>query len=138
MASPEECRRQFPDDPRIGDEVRLLRRIPPWHFVRDDNDGRFRPSSAAFEDDRDGDPMSVYRRDVIEDEGGEPGRVLANHEGFGLVSISAGPVRSRDQTVHADPVPEEPSHAKVCGPKPRSTRRWFVRHTEWVVAPPYA
>ena len=82
--------------------------------------------------------MSVYRRDAIEDEGGEPGRVLANHEGFGLVSISAGLVRSRDQTVHADPVPEESSHAKVCGPKPRSTRRWFVRHTEWVVAPPHA
>ena len=80
--------------------------------------------------------MSVYRRDVIEEEGGEPGRVLANHEGFGLVVISAGQVRSRDQTVHADPLPEESSHAKVCGPKPRSTRRWFARQAEWVVAPP--
>ena len=50
--------------------------------------------------------MSVYRRDVIEEEGGEPGRVLASHEGFELVAISAGQVRSRDQTVHADPLPE--------------------------------
>ncbi len=80
--------------------------------------------------------MSVYRQDVIE--GGEPGRVLANHESFGLASISAGHVRSRDQTVHADPVPEEPSHATVCGPKPKSTRKWFARQSEWVVAPPRA
>ena len=79
--------------------------------------------------------MSVYRRDVFDEEGGEPGRVLANHEGFGLVAISAGQVRCRDQTVHADPVPEESSHAKVCGPKPRSTPRWFARQVEWVVAP---
>ena len=80
--------------------------------------------------------MSVYRHDVIEGGGGEPARVLGNHEGFGLVSIPAGQMRSRDQTVHPDPVPEEPSHAKVCGPKPKSTRRWFARQAEWVVAPP--
>ena len=80
--------------------------------------------------------MSVYRQDVLDEEGAEPRRVLANHEGYGLVVVSAGHVRSRDQTVHADPVPEEPSHAKVCGPKPKSTRRWFARQADWVVAPP--
>lgn len=80
--------------------------------------------------------MSVYRQDVIEEEGDEPGRVLADHEGFGLVAIPVGQVRSRDQTVHPDPDPEEPSHAKVCGPKPKSTRRWFARQAEWVVEPP--
>ncbi len=79
--------------------------------------------------------MSVYRQDVIERDGGEPGRVLANHRGFGLVSILASQVRSKNQTVHSDPVPEESSHAKVCGPKPRSTRRWLVRRAEWVFAP---
>ena len=82
--------------------------------------------------------MSVYRQDVIEDEGGEPGRVLANHDGFGLVSLPAGQARSRDQTVHADPVPEESSHATVCGPKTKSTRKWFARRAEWIVAPPQA
>ena len=136
MTSPEDCRRQFPDDPQIADGVRLLRRIPPWHFVRDDNAGCVRPSSAAFVDDQDGDPMSVYRQDVIEDEGGVPGRVLANHPGFGLVSLSAGQVRSRDQTVHADPVPEESSHGIVCGPKSKSTRKWFAHQAQWAVAPP--
>ena len=82
--------------------------------------------------------MSVYRQNVIEDEGGQPSRVLENHESFALVSISAGQARSRAQTVHPDPLPEEPSHAVVCGPKPRSTRKWFVRHAEWVVEPPIA
>ena len=80
--------------------------------------------------------MSVYRQDVVQDEGAEPNRVLANHPGFGLVSILTGQVRSRNQTVHADPVSEESSHAKVCGPKPKSTRKWFARQAEWLVAPP--
>lgn len=135
MTAPEECGRSFPDDPRVADHVRLLRRVPPWHFVPDDNLGGLRPSSAAFEDDRDGDPMSVYRRDVIELEGGEPSRVLANHPNFGLVSISAGHVRSTRQTVHPDPVPDESSHAVVCGPKTRRTRKSYARQAEWVVGP---
>ena len=79
--------------------------------------------------------MSVYRQDVIEAEGGVPNRVLANHPDFGLVSISAGQVRSKDQTVRADPVPEESSHTTVCGPKSKSTRRWFARQAQWVVEP---
>ena len=82
--------------------------------------------------------MSVYRQNVIEDEGGQPNRVLENHEDYTLVSISAGHVRSRDQTVHPDPLPEESSHALICGPKPKSTRKWFARHAEWVIEPPTA
>ena len=61
-------------------------------FVRDDNAGCLRPSSAAFKDDRDGDPMSVCRQDVIESEGSVPDRVLAGDPGSGLVSVSAGQV----------------------------------------------
>ncbi len=80
--------------------------------------------------------MSVYRQNVIEQDGGEPSRVLENHQDFALVSIAAGQVRSKAQTVHPVPVPEEPSHTVVCGPKPKSTRKWFARHAEWVVEPP--
>ena len=107
MTSLGECRKQFPDDPEIADEVRLLRRIPPWHFVPDGNDGSYRPSSAAFEDDDDGDPMSVYRADVIEAESGQLSRVMIHHKEFGLVSIAAGSVRQKNQTVHPDCLPEE-------------------------------
>lgn len=114
----------------------LLRRIPRWHVLYDNNRGRVRPSSAAFEDDRDGSPMSVYRRDVIEGEGDEPARVMVGHEGYGLASVAAGHVRSRGQTVCSDPLPDESSHAVVCGPKPRSTRRSFASNAEWVMEPP--
>ncbi len=80
--------------------------------------------------------MSVYRRDVIESEGGDVRRVMKGHKGYALVSLTAGQVRSRGQTVCSDPLPEESSHAVVCGPKTDSTRRWFARNALWVVAPP--
>lgn len=136
MTSPAECRERFPDELAIRDEVRLLRRIPPWHFVHDENEGRYRPSSAAFNDGRDGDPMSVYRADVIQAESDRPERVMVGHGGFGLVSILAGAVRRRNQTVHPDPLPDESAHANVCGPKTRATRGHFVRCSEWIVEPP--
>ena len=104
MVSPEECRERFADDPTIFDTVELLRRIPPWHFVWDENEGLHRPSSSAFEHDRDGDPMSVYRSDVIEEEGDDPKRVMKGHSRFGLVSLASGFVRKKRQTVNPDPL----------------------------------
>ncbi len=136
MTTPEECRERFPDDPEIADEVPLFRRIPPWHFVCDENDGSYRPSSAAFEDDDDGDPMSVYRADVLKSEGGRPERVMIGHPGFGLVAVTAGTMRHKEQTVHPDPLPEESSHTLVCGPKTRATRRFFARQSVWIIPPP--
>ena len=136
MPSPEECQTRFPDDPGCADEVRLLRRIPKWHVCYDKNSGCIRPSSAAFEDDQDGSPMSVYRQDVIDGEGDEPARVLVGHEGYGLVSITAGQVRAKDQTVCSDPLPDESAHVLVCGSKTRSIRRWLAKRAEWVVESP--
>ena len=66
-------------------------------------------------DDADGDPMSVYRADVIEAEGGEPGQVMAGHAGFGLVAITAGTMRQKEQTVHPDPLPKDTAHTLICG-----------------------
>ena len=106
------------------------------HFHLDENLGRLRPSSAAFEDDEDGEPMSVYRQDVIESEGGGPQRVMIGHEGYALAALTAGQVRSKHQTVFPAPLPEESSHAKVCGPKTTATRRWFSRQASWVIPPP--
>jgi len=114
----------------------LLRRIPPRHFHFDENLGRVRPSSAAFEDDEDGDPMSVYREDVIHSEGGEASRVLVGYGGFAVASLTAGQFRSRTQTVFSDPLPEESAHCEICGPKPKATRRWFAQQALWAIAPP--
>jgi len=136
LSTPEDCARKFPNDPTVGDATELLRRIPDRHFFFDLKLGRVRPSSAAFEDDEDGDPMSVYRRDVIESEGVGLQRVMAGHLGFGLASLTAGQVRSKLQTVFPDPLPEESSHAKVCGQKTNAVRRWFASQAAWVIPPP--
>ncbi len=80
--------------------------------------------------------MSVYRTDVIASEGDRPDRVMAGHTGFGLVSITAERCRQKQQTVHADPLPDETAHALVCGPKTRSRRRCFAKHSQWVIVPP--
>ncbi len=80
--------------------------------------------------------MSVYREDIIVAEGGRPDRVMAGHPGFGLVSTTAKRFRQKQQTVHPDPLPDETAHALVCGPKTRSRRRWFAKHSNWVIIPP--
>lgn len=134
------CLEHFPDDPSIADETDLLRRIPHWHFVSDQNAGTIRPSSAAFEDDYDEDPMSVYLATVLQAEGREPSSVLAGHPNFALASITAGLARSKNQTVHPEPLPEETSHAVVCGDKragnKKSAKKLFAANAKWVVAPP--
>jgi hypothetical protein len=136
LSDSEDCGKNFPDDPTIVHREALLRRVPPKHFYLDENLGRWRPSSAAFEDDDDGDPMSVYRQDIIEAEGGPIRRVMHGHEGYALASLTAGQVRSKDQTVHPDPLPDESSHTQVCGAKQKRTCRWFAMQSEWVISPP--
>src|SRR5271154_3084573 len=133
------CREHFPDDPSVEDEAELLRRIPPYHFFRDDNLGSVRPSSAAFEDDSDDDPMSVYLATVLAAAHREANSVLAGHVGYALASITAGTAREKDQTVHPDPLPEEVSHAVVCGDKRsgkrNSAKKKFAMSAKWVVSP---
>jgi len=135
LSTREECASNFPNDPGVTDEVALLRRIPPWHFYYDKKLGRTRPRSAAFEDDDDGDPMSVYRRNIIDSEGGDVARVMTGHTGFALASLNAGQYRYKEQTVYPDPLHEESSHTKICGPKPESVRRWFATQSKWVIPP---
>jgi hypothetical protein len=136
LGIPEDCARNFPDDPAVSDTSELLRRIPSWHFFYDQNLGRVRPSSAAFEDDPDGDPMSVYQRQIIESEGGSAARVMAGHEGYALASLTAGQLRSKDQTVHPDPLPAESSHTKICGRKSKPVCRRLAAEAVWVIPPP--
>ena len=115
--------------------MELLRRIPPYHLYEDKERGSLRPSSAAFEDDDDGDPMSVYRRDILQKESGGIQRVMIGHPNYALASLTAGHVRCKDQTVHPDPLPEESAHTQICGLKPKSTCRWFAKQAKWALAP---
>jgi hypothetical protein len=131
------CSENFPNDPSIADGASLFRRIPPWHRFFDENENRWRPSSAAFEDDGDGDPMSVYLSTVLIRENREPSVVLVGHEGYSLASITAGLARANSQTVHPDPLPEESSHSVVCGDKGKdkksAPKRQFAKAAAWVV-----
>lgn len=134
------CSENFPDDPSIQNDTDLLRRIPPKHFFFDENEQRWRPSSAAFEDDDDGDPMSVCLSSVLLVEKRQASGVLAGHEGYALAAISAGLARVHGQTVHPKPLPEETSHAAVCGDKGKSKKsapkKQFALQATWVVRPP--
>lgn len=120
------------DDPSIPDDEELWRRIPPHHFFFDDADGRLRPASAAFDNDPDGSPMSVFLAS------GTPGpdAALAGHDGHALAAITAGLARANGQGVVRAPLPGLPSHAHVEGPKPKSIQRRLARAARWVVPPP--
>lgn len=131
----QECGTRFPNDPAIPDNEVLCRRVPPWHFFLDENLGRVRPSSAAFEDDDDGDPMSVYLFGVVQAEQRSAESLLNGHAGYALSGLTAGLAREHRQTVHPDGRGDS-AHAVVCGPKTDRTRRNFARSSHWVVPPP--
>lgn len=124
------------DDTSIVDGEWLLRRIPPYHFVFDDNLGRVRPSTAAFDNDQDGSPMSVALESGVIADGRLPADVLRGHPGFALARITAGLARSKQQGIVRDPLENESAHALVFGKKTGSTKKAFANECEWVVHPP--
>lgn len=125
----------YRDDPAIPDEAQLFRRIPPWHFIRDENVGKTRPSSAAFEDHPNGSPMSVILADTLAETGRIPETILAGHEGFALVTFSVELARECGQGVARDPLPDEPAHAVVFGKKTQGVKKKLARGASWVVKP---
>jgi len=127
----------YRDDPTISNEAELLRRIPRWHIVSDDNTNERRPSSAAFDNDKDG-PMSVTLADELKRGGRSLESALAGHTGFALASITAGLVRECQQGIVRDPTPDEPAHALVFGKKTGSVRKKLSRSARWVIPPPAA
>ena len=133
------CAEHYPDDPNIAGDTNLLRRIPPTQIVYDDNLNQRRPSSQAFRDDQDGDPMSVYLSSVLAAEDRPASAVLEGHDGFAVAAVTAELARSLSQTVHPDPIPEESSHAVVCGDKDAKSRKvakTFAKAAIWIVNPP--
>jgi hypothetical protein len=128
--------REFTDDASLRDEINLWRRIPPWHVIFDENLQRWRPSSAAFDNDADGEPMSVVIAEEALAQGRSPAALVVGHEGYGLASVTVGLVRACGQGVTRDPMPDEPAHALVFGPKPKSVQRRLAKGAVWVIPPP--
>ncbi len=123
------------DDPTILDADPLWRRIPPRHFVPDENRGGMRPSSAAFEDHPNGTPMSVVLGKEVLAANRGPESVLTGLDGYGLVEFTAGLARESGQSVIRAPTQQEPAHAEVVGKKTGSVRRKLARSSTWIIPP---
>ncbi len=119
------------DDATIPSESKLWRRIPKWQWTKDENLGRVRPSSAAFEDEE----LSVFLKIVLDEKGLGVDHVLEGHQGFAVASIAAGIARECKQAVVRDPMEGSPAHGLVVGKKTDGTRKKFYKNSEWVVSP---
>lgn len=124
------------DDPSVTDEAKLLRRIPPDWIVPDPkNPAGKRASSQAFDDDRDGKPMSVQLADVLTTHGISVTQVLAGHDGYALTAITAGLARTNGPGIIRTPRENDPAHAEVFGKKSKSVRKKLADGAVWVILP---
>ena len=114
----------------IADEQQLWRRIPnrPSYVIYDENLGRPRPTSLAFDDPR----MSV----TIDEGRTTLAQLLIGHDGFFVASLETGFVRALGQVLERKPLSHDLSHAEVVGNKTRSICSRMAKTAGWVVAPP--
>lgn len=129
-----------PDDPTIGDEVSLWRRVPPEFTVYDQNLGRRRPSSQAFQNYRDSrtrvhNAFSVCISCDAEELGAGPRDLIALHPGYGVASFSAELARRLEQGVIRVPQEGEIAHGHVVGDKPKRTMKAFAAGSVFLVEP---
>lgn len=110
----------------------IWRRVPPWNVVYDPKAGGCRPSTAAFEDDYDADPMSA----CLGDKQTTVADLLAGHSEFAVAAFRLQAARAKELGVAHDPLPGEPDHVVIIGNKTRSARKALVEASTWVVPPP--
>lgn len=97
-------------------DIKLLRRIPARR-VKLTPDGPI-PDSDNFSDE-DGEGTSVDVWETAE----APALALAGHDGFYLVWFTVGDVEAAGLTVRRDPLPNNPHHALIIGPRNRTKQR---------------
>lgn len=119
------------DDLTIQNPAELWRRIFPAWWILDSNLGEFRLSTQAFEDSKDGTPMS----DTIAAESPGQDHMLSGFKGYGLASITAVHVRMCRQILQRAPTSKDPAHAYVVGRKTRSAKKCLLQGTTMVVVP---
>ena len=125
----------YNDDATISNNALLWRRIPPTWWVRDENLGRIRPTSQAFDDSRDGTPMSVLLAEIVARSGRSPIDVLVGHGGFALAAVTSGLARDCNQGIARDPQPQETAHAVVFGQKTGAVKSRLAKNSTWVIPP---
>ncbi|HMQ14583.1 MAG TPA: hypothetical protein PKC49_01295 [Phycisphaerae bacterium] len=124
----------YADDLTIADDAALWRLIHPTWAVVDENRGGLRVSSAAFENSPDGSPTSILIAEAVFTTRRGPEDVV--HEGYGLASLTAGQARQCGQAVARDPLPNEPAHGLLVGPKTKSIRKRLAAAAAWVISLP--
>lgn len=99
------------DDPTIFNEENLWRRVHPTQIWNDPNTGRLIISSAAFKGNSE---MSVNIASLTTRE-----NVLLKYPEHSLAQFCAEVARTVGCIVIRDPLPEDYSHALVCGKNPK-------------------
>ena len=119
-----------------NDEI-LWRRIFPGWWIYDENQGRTRPTSQAFNDDENGLPMSVFVARIVQSTGRNPNDVLHNHTGYALAFVTARLARECKQLIamELDPKNPDPAHAIVFGKKTGFVRSRLAKESGWVIPP---
>lgn len=113
----------------IPDGARLFRRIHPEQVIWDGNEGRLRPTSAAFRDYE----MSVNLGSVMAPNGQRGSHAVRNHLRHHLVALTARFVRHEEQEIRPEPLDEDDSHGNVVGAKPKPRGQRFALHASWSV-----
>jgi hypothetical protein len=117
--------RELGDDEGIDDEDILWRRVPPWAVTPDGQ-----PDSSNFVDKQYGE-LSVALADLTSIE-----VLLRGHEGFGVVSFTAGDVRKLGDpagkyVVRRAPLDDDAAHTVVCPKLSRGDARKLADACKW-------
>lgn len=126
------------DDVSVDNGTLLFRRIlvqPKVWIIWDEIRNAWRPTSAAFDNDRYGKPTSVVLEDTLRAAGREVHEALAGHSDMALAAVSAGDVRAHGLGVVRDPTPEEPAHGLITGKKTRKVRQDLAISSKWILEP---
>jgi hypothetical protein len=134
----------FADDTSIANQHRLWRRVPPglpW-VLWDNNLKRMRITSAAYDDSRDGTPLSVYLEQDALASNTQPDNCLQQHTGFGMAALPAGSARTKKQIINRFPIvgaitanPCDPFHAAIIGPKTHGNKSGMAKASQWLIVP---
>jgi hypothetical protein len=138
----------YVDASELDNQQTLWRRILPDQWVIDKNSGsvKTRPSSAAFENCKDGDPMSSFWEELHRSKGLDEKHVLYKHAGCFVAAFNAGLARNLKQVIHLDPIENQddpgdnhPAHVLVVGDKPKKAfGRNVAKACTWVAEPTQA
>ena len=116
------------DDGSIENGAGLLRRIHPKQIVDDQNQGKKRPSSAAFLDFE----LSVDTEPLLRAEGLDWNFSLKGYAGHSLVRFPAGAARAKQLAVVHKPEFDNKAHTEVIGKKTRAIANHLRDESGWV------